>query len=65
YLDCIFCRNVMIYFTGEQKEKVLQDFYNALVNGGYLIIGKSDFIPLKFKDKFECVSLKDKIYRKI
>lgn len=55
----------MIYFTGEQKEKVLQDFYNALVNGGYLIIGKSDFIPLKFKDKFECVSFKDKIYRKI
>ena len=65
YLDCIFCRNVMIYFTEEQKEKVLKDFYDALVDGGYLIIGKSEFIPLKFKDKFECISLRDKIYRKV
>ncbi|MDI9643029.1 MAG: protein-glutamate O-methyltransferase CheR [Archaeoglobaceae archaeon] len=62
YLDAIFCRNVMIYFTEEQKEKVLRDFYNALNSGGYLIIGKSESIP---KIGFECVNLSEKIYRKV
>lgn len=62
FLDTIFCRNVMIYFTEEQKEKVIRDFYEALNSGGYLIIGKSESIP---KGNFECVSLTEKIYRKI
>ncbi|MEM0202459.1 MAG: protein-glutamate O-methyltransferase CheR [Archaeoglobaceae archaeon] len=62
FLDTIFCRNVMIYFTEEQKTKVLKDFHSALVDGGYLIIGKSESIP---RQGFECVSLVDKVYRKV
>lgn len=62
FLDVIFCRNVLIYFTEEQKEKVLNDFYNALNPGGYLIIGKSESIP---RGKFECISVSEKIYRKV
>lgn len=62
YLDVIFCRNVMIYFSEQQKEKVLRDFYEALNAGGYLIIGKSESIP---KGKFECVNLTDKVYKKV
>ncbi len=64
YLDAVFCRNVMIYFTEEQKAKVVQDFYDSLVGGGYLIIGKSETLPAGFKEKFECVSLREKVYRK-
>ncbi|MFN3383323.1 MAG: CheR family methyltransferase [Archaeoglobaceae archaeon] len=62
FLDTIFCRNVMIYFTEEQKAKVLKDFHDALVDGGYLIIGKSESIP---RQGFECVSLTEKVYRKV
>ncbi len=65
YLDVVFCRNVMIYFSEQQKAKAVNDFYNALVEGGYLIIGKSETLPAGFKDKFECVSLREKIYKKI
>lgn len=65
YFDTIFCRNVMIYFSEKQKVKVVQDFYDALVDRGYLIIGKSETLPMGFKDKFECVSLREKVYRKI
>ena len=65
YLDVIFCRNVMIYFSEQQKIKVVNDFYNALVGGGYLVIGKSETLPTGFKDKFESVNLREKIYRKI
>lgn len=62
YLDVIFCRNVLIYFTEEQKEKVLGDFYEALNSGGYLVIGKCESIT---KKGFQCVNLSDKIYRKV
>ena len=62
FLDTIFCRNVMIYFTEEQKAKVLRDFHGALVDGGYLIIGKSESIP---RQGFECVSIAEKVYRKV
>lgn len=62
FLDAIFCRNVMIYFTEEQKERVLRNFYEALNTGGYLIIGKSESIPKSF---FECISLSEKVYKKV
>ncbi len=64
YLDTIFCRNVMIYFTESQKIKVINDFYNSLIGGGYLIIGKSETLPAMFRDRFIAVNLKDKIYKK-
>ncbi|ADC65231.1 MCP methyltransferase, CheR-type [Ferroglobus placidus DSM 10642] len=65
FFDVIFCRNVVIYFNEDQKLKVFNDFYNALVTGGYLIIGKSETLPGEFKDKFEVVDIRDKIYKKI
>jgi len=64
YLDAVFCRNVMIYFSEQQKIKVVNDFYEALVDGGYLVIGKSETLPAGFKDKFECINLREKVYRK-
>ncbi len=42
--DVIFCRNVMIYFNRETQERLVRKFYNALVPGGYLIIGHSESI---------------------
>jgi len=64
FLDIIFCRNVMIYFNEQQKVKVVNDFYESLVDGGYLVIGKSETLPSEVKDKFECVNLREKFYRK-
>ncbi|MCX7794817.1 MAG: protein-glutamate O-methyltransferase CheR [Thermodesulfovibrionales bacterium] len=40
----IFCRNVMIYFSSEMKEHVISQFYNHLVDGGYLFLGHSEAI---------------------
>lgn len=65
YLDAVFCRNVMIYFSENQKNKVVSDFYDSLVDGGYLIIGKSETLPSEFKEKFECVNLREKVYKKV
>lgn len=40
--DVIFCRNVMIYFDRETKDKLISRFCEATVPGGYLLIGHSE-----------------------
>lgn len=48
----IFCRNVMIYFDKETKEKLVNKFYDVTEPGGYLFIGHSESInkeATKFK----------------
>lgn len=50
--DAIFCRNVMIYFDKPTRDKLVNKFYDLLVNGGYLFIGHSETISrgaTKFK----------------
>lgn len=42
--DIIFCRNVMIYFDAQTTEKLLEKFYQATAEGGYLFIGHSESI---------------------
>lgn len=40
--DAIFCRNVMIYFSVEDKQKLAQRFYKHLQPNGYLFLGHSE-----------------------
>jgi len=51
----IFCRNVMIYFTPETKEEIINKFYDVLENGGYLFIGLSETLS-GLNHRFEQVS---------
>lgn len=46
----ILCRNVMIYFTEEAKERVYRSFAEALVPGGYLLVGGTESLlnPKKY-----------------
>jgi two-component system CheB/CheR fusion protein len=41
-VDLVMCRNVLIYFTKELQQRVLQLFAFSLHNGGYLIVGKAE-----------------------
>jgi chemotaxis protein methyltransferase CheR len=42
--DLIACRNVVIYFTEEAKDRIYQGFSNALRPGGILFIGGTEAI---------------------
>ncbi|WP_417688312.1 CheR family methyltransferase [Roseibium sp.] len=42
--DVIFCRNVMIYFDGPTKDRLLRRLSDHLVPGGWLYIGHSETI---------------------
>ncbi len=41
-LDIIFCRNVMIYFNGETRQKIISEMYRLLKPGGFLMVGHSE-----------------------
>lgn len=52
--DIIFLRNVLIYFSSEDQEKVLRNISRSLKEGGILIIGESESLnrldtPFEFK----------------
>lgn len=40
--DIIFCRNVTIYFKPESTARVIRNFYESLVPGGYFFTGHSE-----------------------
>lgn len=63
-VDVIFCRNVFIYFDKEQQEKVLKQFWSALVRGGYLVLGRSEKMSASMTQDFLLVNSKERIYRK-
>lgn len=41
-MDVIFCRNVLIYFDNISRKKVIENFYDRLVDGGYLLLGHAE-----------------------
>lgn len=42
FMDLILCRNVMIYFSQASTLAAVNRFYEALVDGGWLVIGHSE-----------------------
>jgi chemotaxis protein methyltransferase CheR len=43
--DLILCRNVVIYFTDEAKDRIYQNFYKALRPDGILFVGGTERLP--------------------
>jgi chemotaxis protein methyltransferase CheR len=43
--DMIVCRNVVIYFTAEVKERLYKRFLQALRPGGILFVGSTEVVP--------------------
>ncbi|HWY21649.1 MAG TPA: protein-glutamate O-methyltransferase CheR [Candidatus Acidoferrum sp.] len=41
-MDLIFCCNVLIYFDGASKSKVIHQFFSSLNCGGYFFLGTSE-----------------------
>ena len=63
-LDCIFCMNVLMYFSEERRLAILRRFYDALEPGGYFLLGHAETLS-HMPVKFESVVLGDcRLYRK-
>jgi len=64
-MDLVLCRNVFIYFTREQQERITNLFHRSLARGGYLVLGRTEKMANGAAAGFEPVSSKERIYRKI
>src|ERR1700730_1903309 len=53
-MDLIFCCNVLIYFDGASKSKVINHFFTTLNFGGYFFLGTSESL-MKLNDQFHLV----------
>jgi chemotaxis protein methyltransferase CheR len=53
-MDLIFCCNVLIYFDGVSKAKVINHFFSALNAGGYFFLGTSESL-MKLNERFHLV----------
>ncbi len=54
--DCIFCMNVLIYFSESRRAGIIQRFYDYLEPGGYLFLGHAESVAglqLRFKQSVE------------
>jgi len=54
-VDVIFCRNVLMYFTPLQAEKIVENFRRSLVSGGWLVVSPAETSNSLFS-RFSAVS---------
>jgi chemotaxis protein methyltransferase CheR len=53
-MDLVFCCNVLIYFDGASKAKVINHFFSNLNFGGYFFLGTSESL-MKLNDQFHLI----------
>jgi chemotaxis methyl-accepting protein methylase len=63
--DLILCRNVMIYMTAPQQQILYHKFAQALVPGGFLVLGLTETLMGKARESFRCVDVRHRIYKSL
>jgi chemotaxis protein methyltransferase CheR len=51
-MDCIFCMNVLMYFSEQRRNELIQRFHDTLEPGGLFFLGHSESLksaPVKFE----------------
>ena len=62
--DVIFCRNVLMYLSSQARHRIIEGFHDALVPGGFLLLGHSESL-LNVTTRFDLVQLSgDLVYRR-
>ena len=61
----VACRNVLIYFDRDTQERLFQLFHEAIVPGGYLVLGKVETLFGEIRSRFAAVDARERIFRKL
>ncbi len=62
--DLIVCRNVVIYFDRPTQERLFQSFFDALVPGGWLLLGKVETLFGATRGLFKTEDPRERLFRK-
>jgi chemotaxis protein methyltransferase CheR len=62
--DLILCRNVVIYFDRAMQERLFEAFTDALLPGGYLVLGKVETLFGVARDRLTLVDPRERVYRR-
>lgn len=62
--NLIFCRNVVIYFDRQIQERLFKQFYDSLVPGGFLVMGKVETLIGEARLLFRPVNNRERIFRR-
>jgi chemotaxis protein methyltransferase CheR len=63
-LDLLLCRNVLIYFDRQQQDRLYHAFHQALQADGFLVLGKTEIMPMAWGRHFVPVDRREHIYRR-
>ncbi|MEJ2199874.1 MAG: protein-glutamate O-methyltransferase CheR [Desulfuromonadaceae bacterium] len=63
-VDLILCRNVLIYFSRAEQERIIRQFARVLPAGGYLVLGRAENLMGKVRGRFENERTRERIYRR-
>jgi chemotaxis methyl-accepting protein methylase len=61
----IACRNVIIYFDRPTQEALFERFHEALLPGGYLVLGKVETLLGHARSLFAAVEGRERIFRRL
>jgi len=53
YFDIVLLRNVLIYFSKESQVYLLKKIYESIKRNGYLVLGKTEAVPMELRDLFD------------
>ncbi len=62
--DLILCRNVMIYFTRAEQERILSRFATALPEDGVLVLGRSETMTGSVRNYYQSEFPVERVYRR-
>ncbi len=62
--DLILCRNVMIYFTREEQERILSRFAASLPEHGALVLGRSETMTGDIRRYYKTEFPVERVYRR-
>jgi chemotaxis protein methyltransferase CheR len=63
-VDLILCRNMLIYFSRQEQERILRLLAATLTADGLLVLGRAETLVNESREFFICVDASERIYRK-
>jgi len=64
-LNLIVCKNVLLHLKPDQRADVIEMFFDALREGGFLAMEHTQELPDRAKDLFEPITCLGQVFRKV